>query len=105
MKKFAGIVAAVACALTISVPAPALAQISFGFGGYGGYYDYYPSRPLYRRNYYHTYRYRRDYDDEVYNYRSSDDDHVARCEAHYRSYNADTDMFLGYDGEYHFCEL
>ena len=31
--------------------------------------------------------------------------HVARCEARYRSYNADTDMFLGYDGDYHRCRL
>lgn len=31
--------------------------------------------------------------------------HVARCEARYRSYNEDTDMFLGYDGDYHRCRL
>lgn len=29
--------------------------------------------------------------------------HVAWCEAKYRSYNPSTDMFLGYDGEYHRC--
>jgi len=33
------------------------------------------------------------------------DDHVAACEAQYRSYNAETDMFLGYDGRYHRCNL
>ncbi len=33
------------------------------------------------------------------------DDHVARCEARYRSYNERTDMFLGYDGDYHRCNL
>jgi hypothetical protein len=33
------------------------------------------------------------------------DDHVAACEARYRSYDAETDMFLGYDGEYHRCNL
>ena len=33
------------------------------------------------------------------------DDHVAACEAEYRSYNAETDMFLGYDGDYHRCNL
>jgi hypothetical protein len=33
------------------------------------------------------------------------DGHVAACEAQYRSYNAETDMFLGYDGQYHRCNL
>lgn len=33
------------------------------------------------------------------------DDHVAACEAQYRSYNDETDMFLGYDGRYHRCNL
>ena len=33
------------------------------------------------------------------------DSHVARCEANYRSYNPRTDMFLGYDGQYHRCRL
>ena len=33
------------------------------------------------------------------------DSHVAACEARYRSYNAETDMFLGYDGRYHRCNL
>ena len=32
-------------------------------------------------------------------------DHVSRCEARYRSYNEDTDMFLGFDGDYHRCRL
>ncbi len=36
---------------------------------------------------------------------SSFDAHVARCEAKYRSYKAETDMFLGYDGNYHRCRL
>ncbi len=31
--------------------------------------------------------------------------HVARCEARYRSYDEETDMFLGFDGEYHRCRL
>jgi hypothetical protein len=33
------------------------------------------------------------------------DSHVARCEARFRSYNAETDMYLGYDGDYHRCRL
>ena len=31
--------------------------------------------------------------------------HVDACENRYRSYNAETDMFLGYDGNYHRCNL
>jgi len=33
------------------------------------------------------------------------DGHVARCEARFRSYSARTDMYLGYDGDYHRCRL
>jgi hypothetical protein len=33
------------------------------------------------------------------------DSHVAACEARYRSYSAETDMYLGYDGDYHRCRL
>ena len=43
------------------------------------------------------------YDDDDYD--GDFDDHVAACEAQYRSYNAETDMFLGYDGDYHRCNL
>ena len=31
--------------------------------------------------------------------------HVARCEARYRSYDEETDSFLGYDGNRHRCNL
>jgi len=31
--------------------------------------------------------------------------HVARCEARYRSYDEETDSFLGYDGYRHRCNL
>jgi hypothetical protein len=31
--------------------------------------------------------------------------HVARCEARYRSYDANTDTYLGYDGVRHRCRL
>jgi hypothetical protein len=34
-----------------------------------------------------------------------DDDHVAACEAKYRSYNAETDMFLSFGGEWKRCVL
>ncbi len=33
------------------------------------------------------------------------DGHVAACEARYRSYQAHTDMYLGYDGAWHRCRL
>ncbi len=118
MKKLAGIVAAAVCAAAFCASTPATAQISFGFGfgdhwgGYhGGYfprYRYYhrPWHPYYRpflrpRVYVDVDRYY-DYDDE-YGYRSNG--HVARCEARYRSYDPETDMFLGYDGDYHYCRL
>ena len=32
-------------------------------------------------------------------------DNVAACEARYRSYDASTGMYLGYDGNYHPCRL
>jgi hypothetical protein len=38
-------------------------------------------------------------------YDSGYDSHVSRCEARFRSYNAETDKYLGYDGRYHYCEL
>jgi hypothetical protein len=31
--------------------------------------------------------------------------HVERCEDRYRSYDEDTDQYLGFDGEYHYCRL
>ncbi len=31
--------------------------------------------------------------------------HVAACEDRYRSYSAETDMYLGFDGDYHRCRL
>jgi len=36
---------------------------------------------------------------------SSYNSHVAACEARFRSYSAETDMYLGYDGDYHRCRL
>jgi hypothetical protein len=33
------------------------------------------------------------------------DDHVAACQARFQSYDAGTDMYLGYDGDYHRCNL
>ena len=44
--------------------------------------------------------------DEGYDRYDSDfEDHVAACDAHYRSYSAETDTFLGYDGLRHRCML
>jgi hypothetical protein len=31
--------------------------------------------------------------------------HVQNCQNRYRSYNPNTDQFLGYDGDYHYCRL
>ncbi len=33
------------------------------------------------------------------------DDHVAACEAKYRSYNAETDMYLSFGGDWKRCLL
>jgi hypothetical protein len=34
-----------------------------------------------------------------------DDDHIALCEAKYRSYNDETDMYLSFGGEWKRCTL
>ncbi len=34
-----------------------------------------------------------------------DDDHVAACEAKYRSYNEETDMYLSFGGDWKRCTL
>ncbi|MBN7762982.1 BA14K family protein [Nitratireductor aquibiodomus] len=41
----------------------------------------------------------------VYGVPSAWDRHVARCHARYRSYDAYSDTFLGYDGYRHRCRL
>lgn len=33
------------------------------------------------------------------------DDHINACHARYRSYDEDTDMWLGRDGQWHVCRL
>lgn len=43
--------------------------------------------------------------DSGWNGNGSYNSHVARCEARFRSYNARTDMYLGFDGDYHRCNL
>ena len=43
--------------------------------------------------------------DNGWNGNGSYNSHVARCEARFRSYNARTDMYLGFDGDYHRCNL
>ena len=35
----------------------------------------------------------------------ADDDHIALCEAKYRSYNAETDMYLSFGGDWKRCRL
>lgn len=61
------------------------------FGSGYGYYDPY---------YYDTY-----YDDDVgsYAYDTADADEVERCRDRYRSFDAATGTFLGYDGLRHVC--
>jgi len=37
--------------------------------------------------------------------RPSSSSHIARCEARYRSYDPETDTYMGFDGELHRCRL
>ena len=67
------------------------AAIGIGLGGYyGGYYDGYGDD------------YGMDYGYAGYGY---GDGHVRRCLARYRSYDPESDSFMGYDGERHPCRL
>ncbi|MFO1184937.1 MAG: BA14K family protein [Bauldia sp.] len=109
--------AVVAGGLALAASA-ANAQTSFGFGfgfgnpGYYGqtYYGYYPqnyySYPQYS---YGTYGYGYGWP-QTYAYpqatypQVATNDHVAWCQARYRSYNVQTDSFTGYDGRLHRCE-
>lgn len=105
MKKILPILGAAILALSVALPAaPAAAQsLSFGFsvGSPGFEFGMRPHfRPLHRPFYRSFYRPRVFFDVDV-----ASSGHVARCEARYRSYNPDTDMYLGYDGDYHYCEL
>ena len=36
---------------------------------------------------------------------TASDSHTAACHARFRSYNEDTDMYLGFDGSWHVCAL
>ena len=36
---------------------------------------------------------------------AGDDDHITACHARFRSYDEETDMYLGFDGEWHLCNL
>jgi hypothetical protein len=109
MRKLLGL--AILAGLLALPAAPAAAQgLSFGFGfGSPGFYNDFGYRPHYRPYYRPLYRpyYRSYVRPRVYLDVDVDrgDDHVARCEARYRSYDPDTDMFLGYDGDYHYCRL
>lgn len=95
MKKSA--LAAVAVALmSVMAPLPAEAQFRRGFNDWDGYRNQgYVNRWDGNRRYYNRYR----------PFYGGYDDHVARCEARFRSYDASTDMYLGYDGNYHRCRL
>jgi hypothetical protein len=118
MKKILSVLGTAALAVALALPAaPANAQsFSFGFGAgpfgfsygmHGGgrnwcYWHPYDCGPRYRHNFYRQRNFV-DFDIDVDVPRGSG--HVARCEARYRSYNWRTDMFLGFDGDYHRCRL
>jgi hypothetical protein len=88
-------------------PAPASAQsFSFGFnvGPRVSYCDMYPwdCRPRHR---FFRPRARISVDLGPLRFSVRARTHVARCERRYRSYDRDTDMFLGFDGDWHRCRL
>jgi hypothetical protein len=92
---------AAAGAIMAATAAPADARTSFSFSiGTGGFYPF--GGPVYYPRTY-SYAYAPYYvaPAPVVTYGFSS--HVAWCQQHYRSYNAATDTFLGYDGHYHYC--
>lgn len=134
MKKLASILASAGLAgvLALTGTAPAAAQsssFSFGFGTGGGNWDYCDRHPSRCDDDWDGWR---DWDDRrdrwrwrhrnrgarfgvfpsinfsvnlTASQRRSWAAHVDRCEARYKSYDPETDMFLGYDGDYHRCRL
>lgn len=114
MKKLAGGLIALVLAAALAIPAPASAQsFSFGFnvGPRLSYCDRYPwdCRPNYRIYHPHhpIYRPRARISVDLGPLRFSvrARTHVARCEARFQSYDRDTDMYLGFDGDWHRCRL
>jgi hypothetical protein len=119
MKKIIALATAAVCAGVLALPlatVPAAAQsFSFGWGVNAGpgwnRWDgprWYPDRNHYpRRHYPRRSGISIDLGPVDINVRGSRgwSSHVARCEARFRSYNPRTDMYLGYDGEYHRCRL
>lgn len=83
----------VAAGVAAGVIGSALAAQTSPYWG-SGYYDYYPGYA-----YAPGYTYAPGY---VYNYVAAGGD-TSWCQAHFRSYNPATGMYLGYDGRYHPC--
>jgi hypothetical protein len=116
MKKIIAIAGTLAMAAALALPAaPAAAQslsFGFGFGGgpsFGSRYD----GPRFWPRHHHHHRYHRggprvglSFDLGPVDIRVRGNlGHISRCEAHCRSYDRRTDMYLGYDGDYHRCRL
>ena len=111
MKKIFTLAGSLLLAATMALPAtPAAAQnFSFGWSFGPGYMSYDQDyRPWWR----HGPRVRSGItigvdgvDVRYRGSRSSWRNHVERCEDRYRSYDRDTDQYLGYDGDYHYCRL
>lgn len=115
-RMFAALGLAGAMAAGTAIPAQAQ-SFGFSFGtGSGGYHhgwsgghhwddDDYWDGPRYRVHRPHHQRWRaraRSGFSITINVSAS---HIRRCEARYKSYDRDTDMFLGYDGDWHRCRL
>jgi hypothetical protein len=111
MKKIAAGLLALMLAGPLAIPAPASAQsFSFGFnvGPRVSYCDMYPwdCRPRHR---FFRPRARVHFDAGPFirfsisgpRFRS----HVIRCERRFKSYDRRSDMYLGFDGDWHRCRL
>ena len=120
MKKIATTVAMLLMAAATALPAPASAASMFGWSGnMSNYCERHPrDRDCWDRR-----DHRRGFGfgnfaagiigfavgaavvNSLNNRGSSWESDVARCEAHFQSYDDDTDLYLGFDGDYHRCRL
>lgn len=110
MKKILALAGSLLMAATLALPAtPAAAQgFSFGWSFGPGYMRYDNDyRPWWRQGPRVRSGITIGVDGVDVRYRSSSSwsRHVDRCEDRYQSYSALTDMYLGYDGDYHRCRL
>lgn len=93
-----------ALAATSVVPAQAQSfSFGFGFGNGPSFHSYNDSDWRWRNRHFPRARSNFGFSVNVApRYRSS---HVSRCEDRFRSYDRRTDMYMGFDGDWHRCTL